>query len=60
MFEQRFRGQVLTCDGCQKILRAATIVVLRKLEAEHYKTCDIVQAKKKARAAALASQGRLF
>lgn len=59
-FETRFRGHVLTCDGCGKILRTATLLVLRKLEAEHYATCDAVQAKKKADEAQLARQGELF
>jgi len=59
-FETRFRGQVLTCDGCGKIIRAATLLVLRKLEAEHYAMCDVVQAKKKAGDELREKQGSLF
>lgn len=59
-FEQRFRGQALTCNVCGKIIRAATLIVLRKLETEHYRACDVAQAKKKADAACALRQGSLF
>lgn len=59
-FETRFRGQVLTCDGCGKIIRSATLLVMRQLEAAHYATCDATQAKKKADEAWRAKQGNLF